>query len=76
MSFVQRFDNGSSAANGSGRFAARMASFLLVITGIALAVSVVFFSADVLAVRLLGIIIISLILSVIIILPPPLYRKR
>ena len=77
MSYVHRFGHGSTAAFGSGCFAAQMASFLFVLAGIALAVSVVFFAVDVLAVRLLGVIIISLLLAVIIRIPvPPLLRKR
>lgn len=77
MSFSDRFGYSSTAANGSGCFAARMASLLLVIAGIALAVSVSFFAVDVLAVRLLGeIIIISLLAVVILVSDPPDLRKR
>ena len=77
MSFFQPYGYGSTAAFGSGSFAARMASLLLVAAGIALAVSVSFFAVDVLVVRLLGVGIISLLLAVIILVSaPPDLRKR
>ena len=77
MSFIRSFGYRYTAADGSGRFAARMASFLFVLAGIALAVSAVFFAVDVLVVRLLGVLIISLLLSVIVLIPAtPARRKR
>ena len=76
MSFIRSFSYGSTAADGSGCFAARMASLLLVAAGIALAVSVSFFAVDVLVVRLLGVGIISLLAVIILVSAPPDLRKR
>ena len=76
MSFFQPYGYGSTAAFGSGSFAARMASLLLVAAGIALAVSVVFFAVDVLVVRLLGVGIITLLAVIILVSAPPERRKR
>ena len=67
----------SAAAACSGWFCAAVAFVAAFFAGIAAAVSVVFFAVDVLAVRLLGVIIISLLLAVIIRIPaPPILRKR
>ena len=49
----------TAAVSCDGSFAAPMASFLLILAGIALAVSVVFFSALILAVRLCALVLVS-----------------
>ena len=65
----------SAAASFGGKFVAFMTSLLLVFAGIAMAVSVVFFSLAVLDVRL-QVIIISIILLVLVIPLFPRRRKR
>ena len=53
--------NSSSADSFGGCFAAYMASLLLVFTGIAVAVSVVFFAEGALAVRLCFVIVLAIL---------------
>ena len=72
MSYCSPMMNSSTAGYCGGCFAARMTSALLLAAGIALAMSVVFFSAAVLGVRLC---IISLIILAVVIVPLVLIRR-
>ena len=66
----------TAAASCDGSFAAPMASFLLILAGIALAVSVVFFSALILAVRLCVLVLVSVIIPLLAIIPCAQYSRE
>ena len=68
--------NSTAAAYCDGSFAAPMASFLLIFAGIALAMSVVFFSAAVLAVRLCIVILVSVCVIPLLVLIPGMRQSR
>ncbi len=76
MSFASVQDKRSTAAMCDGFSAAQTSFFALILAGIALAVSVVFFSLAVLDVRLQGVIV-SIIILLVLVLPVfPRRRKR
>ena len=66
----------TAAASCDGSFAAPMASFLLILAGIALAVSVVFFSALILAVRLCAVILVSVCVIPLLVVIPGMGQSR